>query len=182
MIPRKMFLTKGTGVHNYRLHSFELALRDASIEACNLVKVSSIIPPSCELISIDEGISILQPGQITYCVLSVHRTKRRLHGLGSCIGLAFPKDPAGYGYIAEHHGSDVSKETLILEVEELARTMLTTTKKGTISLLSQTDFIQRSSTEISPIDCSVRNICSYVSETQAGRWTTVLTAAIFIVD
>jgi arginine decarboxylase len=46
-IPRKLFFTKGVGTHKEQLHSFELALRDAGIEKCNLVQVSSIMPPGC---------------------------------------------------------------------------------------------------------------------------------------
>lgn len=46
MIPTKMFFTKGVGVHKYKLASFELALRAAGIEKCNLVPVSSIFPPA----------------------------------------------------------------------------------------------------------------------------------------
>ena len=51
LVPRGMFLTKGVGRHREELHSFELALRDAGIEKCNLVQVSSILPPGCRLIA-----------------------------------------------------------------------------------------------------------------------------------
>jgi len=45
-----MFFTKGVGRHRDYLQSFELALRDAGIEICNLVTVSSIYPPGCKRI------------------------------------------------------------------------------------------------------------------------------------
>ena len=48
--PTRMFLTKGVGVHRYALTSFEFALRDADIEQQNLVYVSSIFPPRCQVI------------------------------------------------------------------------------------------------------------------------------------
>ena len=41
-VPKKIFFTKGVGTHKDELHSFERALRDAGIEKCNLVQVSSI--------------------------------------------------------------------------------------------------------------------------------------------
>ena len=50
MVPKKIFFTKGVGRHKHELQSFELALRNASIEKCNLVKVSSIVPPGCKII------------------------------------------------------------------------------------------------------------------------------------
>ena len=65
-VPQKIFLTKGVGSHKEELHSFELALRDAGIEKCNLVQVSSIYPPGCKLISKAQGIKELHPGTITY--------------------------------------------------------------------------------------------------------------------
>ena len=58
--------------HQYKheLQSFELALRNAGIEKCNLVNVSSIIPPNCEIIPKNVGVNQLKPGEITYCVMS----------------------------------------------------------------------------------------------------------------
>ncbi|PIO01822.1 pyruvoyl-dependent arginine decarboxylase, partial [Candidatus Micrarchaeota archaeon CG09_land_8_20_14_0_10_60_16] len=70
MVPLKVFMTKGVGRHKDKLHSFELALRDAGIEKCNLVLVSSILPPGCEILSKAKGIELLKPGQITFCVMS----------------------------------------------------------------------------------------------------------------
>ena len=56
MIPTRIFLTKGVGVHKDKLASFEQALRKAGIEKYNLVNVSSILPPKCKIISILEDI------------------------------------------------------------------------------------------------------------------------------
>jgi arginine decarboxylase len=50
-VPKEVFFTKGAGKHRTRLQSFELALRDAGIEVFNLVRVSSIFPPHCKVIS-----------------------------------------------------------------------------------------------------------------------------------
>jgi arginine decarboxylase len=59
LVPQKLFFTKGIGRHKAKLQSFELALRDAGIEKCNLVYVSSIFPPNCKLITFDDGIKKL---------------------------------------------------------------------------------------------------------------------------
>jgi arginine decarboxylase len=50
MIPEFFFLTKGVGKHREQLQSFELALRDAGIQYCNLVNVSSIVPAGCKMV------------------------------------------------------------------------------------------------------------------------------------
>ena len=62
------FSPKGSAITREALHSFELALRDAGIEKCNLVQVSSILPPGCKIISKAQGMKELQAGAITYCV------------------------------------------------------------------------------------------------------------------
>ena len=74
IIPNKMFFTKGVGYHRNKLQSFELALRDAGIEKCNLVTISSIFPPDCKIISKTEGLKCLMPGQITFVVLAREST------------------------------------------------------------------------------------------------------------
>ena len=70
MIPNKLFFTKGVGRHKDKLQSFELALRDAGIEKCNLVMVSSILPPNAKIITRESGLKKLKPGQITFCVMA----------------------------------------------------------------------------------------------------------------
>ena len=61
MTPKKVFFTKGVGVHKDRLSSFEVALRNAGIEKCNLVYVSSIFPPKCKILSRVAGLKLLKP-------------------------------------------------------------------------------------------------------------------------
>ena len=68
-IGKAIFLTKGVGKHREKLTSFELALRDGRIAEFNLVRVSSIFPPGCKVISIQDGLKTLTPGQIVYAVM-----------------------------------------------------------------------------------------------------------------
>ena len=127
LLPTSMFLTKGIGVHRHQLASFELALRDADIEQQNLVSISSILPPHCKLISREEGIATLRPGEITFSVLARAETDepgRRIH---ASIGLARPADPDMYGYIAEHHGYGMTSDQSGEYTEDLAATMLAST-------------------------------------------------------
>ena len=102
-VPTKIFFTKGVGIHKDKLASFELALRDAGIEKCNLVTVSSILPPNCKIIPKEEGIKLLKPGQITFCVMARNETNEPNRLIASAIGLAVPKDSSTYGYLSEHH-------------------------------------------------------------------------------
>jgi len=71
LVAKKLFLTKGKGIHEDRLTSFEYALRDAGIAGTNLVLISSIFPPKAKLISRKEGLKQIKPGQMSHieCVL-----------------------------------------------------------------------------------------------------------------
>jgi len=99
----KNIFTKGVGTHKDELHSFERALRDAGIEKCNLVQVSSIFPPGCKVISKTQGLREIIPGCITYCVLSRCCTNEPKRLLAASVGCAIPADKSSYGYISEHH-------------------------------------------------------------------------------
>src|ERR1700739_911426 len=73
-IPKCVFLTHGVGIHRHSLTAFEYALRDADIEQQNLVTVSSILPPGCELIARMPGVATLSPGELTFSVLARSET------------------------------------------------------------------------------------------------------------
>jgi arginine decarboxylase len=54
-VPTEVFFTKGVGRHKDYLQSFELALRDAGVEICNLVSVSSILPQGAVVFLLPRG-------------------------------------------------------------------------------------------------------------------------------
>ena len=97
MIPKMMFFTKGVGIHKEQLESFELALRDAGIQKCNIVSVSSIFPPHCKVISKDKGLQLLSPGEITFCVLARNSTNEPNRLVVASIGMALPSNKDTYG-------------------------------------------------------------------------------------
>ena len=103
IVPQKAFLTRGVGFHKNELQSYELALRDARIEKQNIVSVSSIFPPNCEIINLEEGLSLLMPGQITFCVMARLSTNEYGRIIAASVGIAFPSDRNQYGYISEYH-------------------------------------------------------------------------------
>ncbi len=74
LVAKKLFLTRGKGVHEDRLTSFEYALRDAGIAGTNLVLISSIFPPHAKLISRAAGLRQISPGQILFTIYSKNQT------------------------------------------------------------------------------------------------------------
>lgn len=126
-VPKKIFFTNGAGLHKEELQSFELALRDAGIEKCNLVTVSSILPPDCKRISRKEGLRCLQPGEITYCVLARCASNEPRRLLAASVGCAVPMDQRMYGYLSEHHAFGMTDSNVGDYAEDLAAAMLAST-------------------------------------------------------
>src|SRR2546430_9245308 len=102
-VPTKAFLTKGVGRHKEKLTSFEMSLRDAHLANFNLVRVSSIFPPHCELMDREEGLSLLKPGQVVFAVIAESSTNEPSRLVSASIGVAMPADATHHGYISEHH-------------------------------------------------------------------------------
>lgn len=127
LVPKQVFFTKGVGIHKKELQSFELALRDAGIEKQNIVTVSSIFPPHCKTISKENGLKLLQPGQVTFCVMS--RCNSNEHGrlIASSVGCAIPTDRNAYGYLSEHHVFGQNDTVAGNYAEDLAAVMLAST-------------------------------------------------------
>jgi len=181
MIPKKVFFTKGVGVHKDKLASFELALRKAGIEKCNLVYVSSILPPNCKMLSQTEGLKFLMPGQITFCVMARNETNEPNRLISAAIGLAVPKDSDTYGYLSEHHAFGETDKKAGEYAEDLAATMLATTLG--IDFNPDTAWEERENVyKASGKIFTSKNICQSAQGHKDGLWTTAISAAVFILD
>jgi arginine decarboxylase len=179
-VPTKIFFTKGKGIHKDYLASFELALRDAKIEKCNLVNVSSIFPPSCKLITLEDGINQLSAGQITYCVMARNATNEPNRLIAASIGFAQPTDKENqYGYLSEHHPFGETDEKAGEYAEDLAATMLATTLG--IEFHSDTAWNEREKVyKESGLILRTRNIVQSAEGHKDGLWTSVLSAAVLL--
>lgn len=101
-LPKKFFIVAGSATSAVSpLNAFDAALTKAGIGQCNLVNVSSILPPDAEEIRN----SIIMPGTITFAVMA------RMDGdpgetigagIGWISGLSGKKER--YGLVAEAHG------------------------------------------------------------------------------
>ena len=181
IIPKRMFFTQGVGYHRNKLQSFELALRSAGIERCNLVYVSSIFPPECKIISKNKGIDALVAGQITFVVLSRESTNEPNRLITSAIGLARPKDKNQYGYISEHHAFGDTKKKAADFAEDLAATMLASTLG--IELDPDVAWDERKNAyKVGQRLFISRSIAQSARGHKEGLWTTVLTAAVMLLS
>ena len=181
MIPKKVFFTNGTGTHKDKLASFERALRDAGIEKCNLVYVSSILPPLCKIVSRDQGIQKLKPGQITFCVMAKIESNEPNRLISSAIGVATPKNENRYGYLSEHHAYGETGKFTGEYAEDLAATMLATTLGVPFDsnlAWHEREQVYKASGHI----FKTKNITQSARVNKEGLWTTVLSAAVFLMD
>lgn len=179
-VPQELFFTKGVGKHREKLTSFELALRAAGIAACNVVRVSSIFPPGCKILSRAEGVRRLKPGQVTFVVMSETATREPHRLIAATVGVAIPRNRKLYGYLSEHHSFGENEKTAGDYAEDLAAEMLATT-------LGLDDFdpdkswdekkeVYRLSNQI----VRTQNVTQTAVGSKEGLWTTVMAAAVIV--
>jgi len=179
MVPKKIFFTKGVGKHKHELQSFELALRSAGIEKCNIVNVSSIIPPNCKIVSREKGIELLKPGQITHCVMSRNSTNEPNRLIGAAIGIATPREKNSYGYISEGHSFGEVNKKLGDRAEDLAATMLAMTLGLTFDPDKAWDE-RKQEYKMSGRFVRTQSVAQTAQGDKNGLWTTVIAAAVFL--
>jgi arginine decarboxylase len=160
LLPRKIFFTNGAGSHKEHLESFEMALRDAEIEKFNLVMVSSILPPNCQIIDKGEGLKELIPGEVVFCVMSRNSSNEPNRRVSASLGCAIPNGSEKFGYISEHHAFGETSDASGEYAEKLASSMYNTW------------------TESEPKETF--NISKSAVVTDDGLWTTVISVAVML--
>jgi arginine decarboxylase len=180
LVPKRVFLVKGVGRNKYKLKSFEEALRKAGVAQQNLVTVSSILPPGCKIISKEKGLSQMEPGQISFCVMARSDTNEHGQLVASSVGVAVPKDKKKWGYLSEVHGHGLNQTEAADTAEDLAADMLGTT----LGLEVDPD---RAWSEKEQVYKQSGLIIRTSNITQAARgqkdlWTTTVALAMFLFD
>jgi arginine decarboxylase len=178
MVPTHMFLTRGVGVHKEKLASFEQALRSAGIAYCNLVSVSSILPPNCKIIPRSRGEKLLNPGEITFCVMARSETNERNRLISASVGLAIPTDRRTYGYLSEHHAYGETDEEAGEYTEDLAAQMLATT----LGIEFDTNIAWKEREQVFKMGGKIVRTLNITQSAigKSGRWTTVVACGVFI--
>jgi arginine decarboxylase len=179
LVPTKLYLTRGVGVHREKLQAFEGALRDAGIAALNLVSVSSIYPPGCKIISRGRGEETLEPGQIAFVVMSRAESNEPHRMIAASIGVAVPRDKRMYGYLSEHHTFGQTGKEAGDYAEDLAASMLASTL-GVEFDENQSWDEKRQIWKISNKIVVTRNVTQSAVVGREGRWTTVVAAAVLL--
>jgi arginine decarboxylase len=178
MVPTHIFLTRGVGVHKEKLASFEQALRAAGVAYCNLVSVSSILPPNCKIIPRSRGEKLLHPGEITFCVMARSETNERNRLVSASIGLAVPTDRHTYGYLSEHHSYGETDEESGEYTEDLAAQMLATT----LGVEFDPNIAWKEREQVFKMGGKIVRTMNITQSAigKANKWTTVVALGVFI--
>jgi arginine decarboxylase len=119
MIPKEFFVTSGKAISPVsELNAFDLALKKAGISQCNIVPVSSILPPTCRAVKLRR----MPAGTIIYAVVARMDGGERTR-IGAGIAWAWEEDEK-YGLVAEAHGymdQEALEETLDWKIREMAK-------------------------------------------------------------
>jgi len=173
----KVAFVKGVGVHRKKLASFELALRDARVEAYNIVSVSSIMPPHAEVVELEKA-NLPPYGSIVHAVLARNETDEAGRIISACIGMARPKDPEMYGYLSEVHEFGISISDVKDQAEDLAAEMLATTLG--VPFNADDNWSEKKQVFIVDGRIIATESTGIVTEGVKDKWTTVVAAAIFL--
>ncbi len=179
LVAKKLFLTKGKGIHEDRLTSFEYALRDAGIAGTNIVLISSIFPPNAKLISRKEGLKQIKPGQIMFAIYSKNQTNEPHRMCAASVGIAQPKDKSRYGYLSEHESFGQNEIQAGDYAEDIAAQMLA----SSLGIPFDADKAwneKRQQWSISGQIYKTQNITQVTKGNKDGKWTTVFAAAVLI--
>lgn len=178
-VPKKVFFTKGVGVSNTKLSSFEEALRSAGIAKFNLVTVSSIFPPNAQLIDREQGLSEMQAGQIVFTVLARLSSCEPNRLISASIGTALPADSNVHGYLSEHHSYGLNQDKCGDYSEDLAASMLASTLGINFDVDADWDEKEKYFKMSGKIVKTFNTTQTAVVD-KNGKWTSVVAAAVLL--
>lgn len=162
-VPKRVFFTCGVGRSPDELTSFEMALRDASIECYNIVTVSSILPPKCRIISKKEALGDMHAGSIVFTVFSRLSSNEPHRRISASVGVGIPEDMENHwGYFTEHHSFGEGPEQTGKYAEKLAEDMFGSISEGVLE--------------------RTMNVTKSAVVGDDGGWTSVIAAAVFLLD
>jgi len=178
LVAKKLFLTKGVGVADDKLTSFEFALRQACIAGTNIVLISSIFPPYARLIPRKEGQKLIKPGQILFSIYSRNQTNEPNRLISASVGIAQPKDRSKYGYLSEYDTFGKNERESGDYAEDIAAQMLASSLGIPFDIDKSWDE-KRQQWTISGQIYKTKNI-TQSAKGKNGKWTTVFAAAVLI--
>ena len=179
LVAKKLFLTKGVGIADDKLTSFEFALRQAGIAGTNIVLISSIFPPNAKLIPRKDGLKLIKPGQILFTIYSRNQTNEPNRLISASVGIAQPTDRSKYGYLSEYDTFGKNEIESGDYAEDVAAQMLASSLGIPFDIDKSWDE-KRQQWTISGQIYKTKNITQSAKGNKDGKWTTVFAAAVLV--
>ena len=179
LVAKKLFLTKGVGVADDKLTSFEFALRQAGIAGTNIVLISSIFPPNAKLIPRKDGLKLIKPGQILFTIYSRNQTNEPNRLVSASVGIAQPTDRSKYGHLSEYDAFGKNEIESGDYAEDVAAQMLASSLGIPFDIDKSWDE-KRQQWTISGQIYKTKNITQSAKGNKDGKWTTVFAAAVLV--
>ena len=111
----KIYIARGKGIGTTELGAFDAALNDSGIANFNLIRLSSVIPPSTEVVEVDRIPEIDgEWGDRLYVVQAHYETS--IVGGVAAAGVGWVIDETGKGLFVEHEGD--SEEYVKTSIEK----------------------------------------------------------------
>jgi arginine decarboxylase len=123
----------------------------------------------------------LLSGQIVFAVMARSATNEPNRLVAASVGLARPVDDNQYGYLSEHHSTGETEQKAGDYAEDMAMEMLATS----VGLTNDSSFtwVQKEEQwKLSGKIYRTQNFTQSAEGNKDGLWTTVVSAAIMILD
>lgn len=124
------------------------------------------------------GEKLLNPGEITFCVMARSETNERNRLISASVGLAIPTDRRTYGYLSEHHAYGETDEEAGEYTEDLAAQMLATT----LGVEFDPNIAWKEREQVFKMAGQIVRTMNITQSAigKSGKWTTVVACGVFI--
>lgn len=119
MIAKECCISRGIGISEKGLPSFDRALLDAGVGNYNLVRLSSIIPAKCDWIDVGMISKHIKEGSLLPTAYSTITSDKKGTLITSTIGVGIPKDKRKVGVIMEYSVENVDEMIALATLHEM---------------------------------------------------------------
>lgn len=159
----KIYITTGVGFGKTPLSAFDGALADAGVMNFNLVVLSSVIPPSTEIVHEKMPIEDDEWGNKLYCVKAEMRSRQSGRFIGAALG--WYQLEGGRGVFVEHEETGEVESSVEADLrEEVKRSVMDLCKNRDIEFDEDKLGIKIKITQVKEQPASVLVVAAYKSE------------------
>lgn len=177
--PQRLFFTQGVGRGRAKAVSHQRALMDAGLARCSIAQVSAVIPPATRVLSREEGLQLLRPGEITFAMVSEESTDTPRRRITASLGIAWPPDSTYCGCMVAHHSPNQEPEEVGGCAQAMAAEMLAAVLGEPFGVNAEHDE-RTHQRKIGNLIVQTTNTTQSAVGDAEELWTTVIAAAVLL--